>query len=368
MDIYFNAMKIKFDTLKDLTQNLFDNNHIQTANFFINLDDLNSRFRNVKSNQEFQCCGGGAFKQYTSNVLNLAAHYRQWLHRCGIKSKIFIYHTTASGGFVSSSMIPEYRSQWVSKTNLNNPDCYYVNITIDSAINLMKDIVDYIDGVYLIDSKCEDPISVPYLISEHFPADWNFILTKDRVELQYSIFDKFSILYPSSRYGARLINSSNLWSFIAEKECIDSLHVNQLDPKLYILCLGILGNGYRSVPKIKKISWRTIFEFLDSIYEKSMDHSTVTIVDEFNEMLSKKGESVLDQVVRSELVLSMRAVFESMSEVDKQYILMQMNDIPDIESLQQINRDPMILGNYPINLAFLTEQAVSFGQKKNPWA
>lgn len=365
MDVYFNAMKIKFDILSNLASSIFDNNHIDSVNFFINLDDINSKFRNVKCNQQFQCCGAGAFKQYASNVFNLAAHYRQWLHRNHAKSRIFIYYTSASCGFLANSIVNGYRKGFAERSSLSNADSYYVNMTINGGTELVKDISKYIDGVYLIDSKGEEPSVIPYLISETHPADWNFILTKDRLELQYCNYDKFSILYPSSRYGHRLINSANLWSFIAEKESISSSHASQYNPKLFNAILGIVGNGVRNVPKVKKIGWRTVFEYLEDIWENNKDHSIETMISELESKISSKNSSALDQSITNALVLNMRSVYNSMSETNKEYILMQLIDIPDIESLNQINRDPMLLGNWPINLQFLTQQSSSF--KKKVW-
>lgn len=367
MDIYFNAMKIKFDDLNAITSPVFDMNKIQSANLFINLDDFNSRFKNVHINQEFQCCGAGAFKQYASNVLNLAAHYRQWLHRKNVKSRIFLYMTTAAGGFTPSSLVNGYRSKYIEKCSLSNADCYYVNMTVNGGFDLIKDMVDYIDGVYLIDSKGEEPSVIPYLIAKESPADWNFILSKDRVEMQYCIYDRFSILYPSSTYGARVINSGNLWSFIAEKESVTALHASQYDARLYPVVLGIVGDRARSVQKVKKIGWRSIFEYLEKIWESNQDHSIVAMIDALDKKITSKGTDPETQYTDNMLALSMKANYDSMSRSSKEYILMQLTDIPDIESLNQINRDPMIFGNYPINIGFLTEQNVTNRPKKILW-
>ena len=356
MDAYFNAMKIKFNDLNMLTDNIFEHSHIKSVNLFINLEDINSRFRNVKMNKEFQCCGAGAFKQYASNVFNLIGHYKQWLNRLKVIPRIYVYYTTATAGFTSNALVPGYRTKYVEKSSVLNADCYYVNNTINAADSLIKDIYPFINGVYIIDSKGEEPSVIPYLISQEKPADWNFVLSKDRVDLQYCLYDKFSILYPSSTYGPQLINSGNLWTFIAQKEYIASPHISQFEPKLYFTILGIVGNTFRGVTKLKRIGWKTIFDYLDEVWEKDGDHSLFTMIDAIEEKVASKGQDTVDQFMSNMLALSMKSRYETMNKASKELILMQIVDTPDIESLQQINRDPMIFGNYPMNLKFLTEE------------
>lgn len=356
MDAYFNAMKIKFNDLNTITENIFEHTHIKTVNLFINLEDINSRFQNVRMNKEFQCCGAGAFKQYASNVFNLIGHYKQWLNRLKVIPKIYVYYTTATAGFTSTSLIPGYRSKYVERCSQLNADCYYVNNTIVAADAVLKDIYPFINGVYFIDSKGEEPSAIPYLISQEKPADWNFVLTKDRVDLQYCLYDKFSILYPSSTYGPQLVNSGNLWVFIAQKEYIASPHIAQFEPKLYFTILGIVGNARRGVNKLKRIGWKTIFDYLDEVWEKDGDHSLFTMIDAIEDKIDSKGQDVVDQFMNNMLALSMKSRYEAMSKASKELIMMQIVDTPDIESLQQINRDPMIFGNYPMNLKFLTEE------------
>lgn len=366
MDVHFNAMKIKFDELNILTKPIFNSSKMEMVNIFINLDDINSRFKNVKSNQEFQCCGAGAFKQYISNVFNLAAHYRQWAFRKGLKSKIYIYYSTAAGGFTSNVLVKGYRTRFIDDCNVNNAKCFYVNNTINLAEPYMKQISEYVDGIYIIDTKAEEPSVLPYLISVERPADWNFVLSKDRIDLQYALYDKFSVLYPSSVYGAKLINSADLWNFIAMKESIISPYVCHYDPRLYMTVLGVVGDVRRSVPKVKRIGWKSIFDYLDEIWEKNKDHSIYTMIDALEDKIQSKGNESYQAFNNNLLALSMKSRYESMSKANKEYILMQLTDMIDLESLNQMNRDPALFANWPINITFLTEQTGKT-TNKNIW-
>ena len=102
MDIYFNSSKIRFELLDQLTKPLFATKPIKTLNVFINLDNLFSRLKNSKINQEFQACGAGAPKQFISNVFNLIAHYRQWAVRRRCDVKVYAYYTSSESAAAKS--------------------------------------------------------------------------------------------------------------------------------------------------------------------------------------------------------------------------------------------------------------------------
>lgn len=354
MDVAFNAHKIKYAVLDDLVKPMFVRNNIKSCNFFLNLDNMNFRFRNVGYNTKFQACGAASFKQYASNVLNLVAHYKLWFARNNINVKCYIYHTNAAGGFTSALINRNYRARFIETENINNPDCYYVNRTIAEGVALLTKICDYIDGVYIINSKGEEPSSIPYLISEKIPADWNFILTKDRLELQYVNYDRFSILYPSHALGDRLVNAADLWPLICDKEHKMTQHMYEYDPRLFIPIMAIAGNTDRSIRKIRAIGWSSILDTLDEIWSTNKDHSIVTMLDELTKALETTNKKVQEKYMyiykMNMLLFSMKSRCDVMSETNKTMIMSQIKDIPDKETMNEIAVNPMLFGNYPINV------------------
>ena len=354
MDVTFNCMKIYYSELDEFIGKFISRNNIKTANIFINMDQMNIRFRSVYYNSRFQACGAASFKQYASNVLNLVAHYKKWFTRNNVRTKIFIYYTNAAGGFTSAMINKNYRSNFISTQDINNPDCYYVNLTISTGMDLLTKICDYIDGVYLINSKGEEPSVVPYLIAQEMPADWNYIISKDRLELQYVNYDRFSILYPSRRIGDRLINSADLWEFIGEKEKKQTQHIKEYDPKLFIPVMSIAGNSDRSIRKIKAIGWVSIMDMLEEIWSTSKDHSIVTMLDELTKLLKSTNKKVQEKYMyvfkMNMLMFSMKSRYEVMSDINKTMILSQIKDIPDRETINELSINPMFFGNYPINV------------------
>ena len=346
MDAFFNLCKIKYAILDSYIGKFTKTNNIKTCNIFINLDYINYRFRTVSNNTQFQACGAAAFKQYASNVLNLAAHYKKWFNRNNINVKCYIYYTNAAGGFTSALIKRDYRRDYILKQDINNPDCYYVNHTINGGTQLLTSVCDYIDGVYLINTKGEEPSVTPYLIAKERPADWNYILTMDRLELQYVNYDKFSILYPSVKFGARVVNAADIWQIIGEKENKATEHLTQYDPRLFIPVMAIAGDKVRSIKKIRTIGWISILDTLEEIWNMDKDHSIVTAYEHLENLLKTKNRSLEEKYLNTYRMNTM--------------ILSQIKDIPDKETINEISINPMIFGNYPINVEALFGRGLGY--------
>jgi hypothetical protein len=315
---------------------------------------MNYLFRSVYYNNIFQAYGAASYKQYASNVLNLVAHYKVWFARHNVHAKCYIYYTNAAGGFTSAIINRNYRSRYITMQSLDNPDCYFVNRAIMGAFDLLTKICDYIDDVYIINSKGEEPSVVPYLIDQEIPADWNFMLTKDRLELQYVNYDKFTILYPSKTTGDKLITSANLWDIICEKEKKPMAHSSEYDPKLFLPVMAIAGNDLRSIRKIRAIGWGSILEMMEEICTKCKDHSTVSMYDELTKLLQSTKKNVQEKYMytfkMNMLMFSMKSRYDVMSDINKTMILSQIKNIPDRETINELSTNPVFFGNYPINV------------------
>ncbi len=358
MDVHFNAVKIKYDVMNRITNTIFDSKPIKSINIFINLDNLYGRLKNTKCNTEFQHCGANATKQLISNTLNLIGHYRQWGVRKHVDVKVYAYCTFAERSFSNKIFVPEYRSKFVKSMSIDNPDCYYVNTVMKDAHNLLMSITHYIDGVYIIDSHFTEPSTIPLFIQKDVrSADWNFIITRDKFEYQYANIDRFTIVVPKGD-DSFVVNEGNIWKIIAESEKFDTTFTDKYPPKLYVLALAAMGNTHRSIPKLKRISWVTIFKYLDKIAEEGFV-SEVSQVDAFIDMVCDKYTTP-EQFINSITVTNISTNYSNMDETTKEYIKSQLVDVPDYENLLALNQMPNMFLNYPINLKFLTDNGDSF--------
>ena len=369
MDIHFNSLKVKFETLDYLTRDLFKSKPIRTLNIFINLDNLFSRLKNENVNREFQACGAGASKQFISNVFNLIGHYRQWAVRKQTAVKVYAYYTSSEGVFENRVYNKDYRKYYASKCDLAASNYFYVNTCILESQQSFKTISKYIDGIYILDSRIAEPAAVPYLIQKEVrDADWNFIISKDDFDLQYALIEKFSIIYPRG-IDSELITRDTLWSFISRRENIQIPFPERLPSDLYLLAYAVTGDKRRSVPKLKKIGWRTLFEILMGISDGFTDVSTVSLTNKFVEYLNNHNFD--SNALNDNLIcLNAKLNVEYMSMAVKEFIKQQIMDVPDYENLYELNRNPAMFLNFPLNLKFLTDGGDEFKDKRvrNPFS
>lgn len=356
MDLRFNLYKAKFETLDRLTKSIFDAQRIDRINIFISLDDVYYQCKNSKANREFECCGNIAPRQLVSNVLNLVAHYREWATRKKANVKVFAYYTSAS---VFENRIFErlYREHYNERSDINNPDCYYVNNCIREGSGVLSTISEYVESVYTIDTRSMEPSVFPYLCAQEFhdmSADWNFLVTRDLFEFQYSYLPKFSVIYPKGD-DTKLITSGSLWSIISEKEKIEGRHMTRYPDKLFIAGLAVIGDKKRSIPKIKGLSWRSIYNIMDGIIDENPELDGLSYVSKFVQTLEDRKFDI-NQISSNIDLVQVATNILTVSEVTKANIKAQMIDVPDYNNLLELNNRMDMFGPCPINLRFLTRQ------------
>lgn len=355
MDVRFNAYKAKFDMLDSITRDIFNSQQINSVNIFISLDDIYWHCRNSNVNREFQCCGNLAPKQLVSNVLNLMAHYREWAVRKDVNVKVIAYYSTATAGFFNHTFIDEYRKYYGEKCSLNDCDCFYVNTCIREAAEILKTITQYIDSAYVIDTRRFEPMAFPYLCATEITrADWNFIVTRDIVEFQYAYQPKFSVIYPKGD-DTELITDSRIWTFIADKEKIQYSKCRKYPTKFYPVALAVVGDKKRGIPKIKGISWRTLFNMMDDILEKTPDINEVSAISEFLKLCESKQIN-MERLGTSVDVLEPSFNRDTLNDVVIENIKEQFVDVPDYQNLIDLNKRQDMFAECPINIKFLTHQ------------
>lgn len=354
LDIRFNVYKVKYDTLDRLTHALFRSQKISNVNIFISLDDIYWHCRNGQSNHEFQCCGNMASKQLVSNVLNLMAHYREWAVRKKLNVKVYAYYTTATV-FENRTIMHDFRSSYNRRNDLSNADCYYVNNCIREAAPVLKTVTQYIDGVYIVDTRGMEPSAFPYLFTSELSenvTDWNFLISRDIVEFQYSYYDKFSVIYPKGD-DSMLLDTPTTWNFIAKREKVESNYLYKYPDTFLPITLSIVGDKKRSIPKIRGLSWRTLMNMMDTVITENPGLDPYSHAMKFLDNMESKNYDM--NMIQTNLTL-VQPTFNAVlaSDVVKESIKLQFIDTPDYNSLMELNRNPDLFASCPINIRFLT--------------
>lgn len=362
MDAHFHAYCIKYELLDKFIYPIAKSQIIKTMNIFISLDDLLHSLHNPPMNAQFQVAGRDAGKQLVSNIINTIAHYRYWAIKHHIVVKVFAIHTSTIRSFKNNIHLPKYRQHFKDINKIEHTSCYFVNTAIQESLPILQIISKYTPGIYIIDSKYLEPSMIPLYISEELSnADWNLLISRDTYDLQYSYRQKWSMLSPNKDF-VNIIDREGIWNYVNIRERVykdvDGKK-NLLYPfELYILSKAVVGDKYRSIPRLRKIGWKTLFNYLDQIIEENPGASVTTLKIKLIEKIQTHAKKVTNEVFNANLsCINIDLQKESMLEIDKTLIYSQIIDIPDYDNLQEMNRTRFM--KFPLNLKFLCNQSVN---------
>ena len=353
MDSHFNAYKAKFEVLDKYVQGITQSQYIRSMDIFVNLDDVFHNMHRPVVNKEVQLCGIHASLQCASNIINLLAHYKQWAAKKKIKARVFGIYTSSMVGFKNSIYLPAYRDHHKTISDPKNQAYFFVNDAVMNAIPIAQNIVDYVDNVFIINSRYLEPSIIPLWLKNMGIAnyDWGMIVSRDHYDLQYAYRDRWIYVSPKGE-NTRVINRSNMWKYLGEREHVIDIGHNAsfYHHNIFPLALAVAGNKLRTIPRLHRIGWKTLFKYLDTVTEKETD-SLQIVSSRFLDLLSKKGVTE-SQIQKNLATVGLDTQVSVMNDIDGALIRDQLKFVSDYEALSTINT--MYFDQFPINIPFLT--------------
>jgi hypothetical protein len=233
------------------------------------------------------------------------------------------------------------------------------------SLPLLPIISKYIPDIYVIDSKYLEPSMIPLFIAEEVSKmDWNLLVSRDSYDLQYSYRNKWSLMTPKGE-NSKVVNQHGIWNYVNFKEKVFKDPVDLKYPySLYILAKAAVGDKYRSIPRLRKIGWKTLFKFLDEVMEENPSASELTLKIKLIEKIKGKSNLTNEAINDNLNSINIDLQKEAMMEIDKTLITSQIIDVPDYNNLQELNRTQF--SQYPLNLQFLCN-TTRINEPKSPF-
>lgn len=352
MDAHFNSYKARYELLDTHVRFIQQTQYIRDMDIFINLDDLIHNMHRPIVEKEVQACGINAIKQCAVHIINLIAHYKQWASRRHIRSRVFAIYTSNLTRFKNAVYLPNYRDYFSIISDPKNEAYFLVNDTINNALPIAKSIGDYVDTVFLVDSMYLEPSILPLYLTEVGIANysWKMMISRDLYDLQYAYRDRWIFVSPKGD-NTRIITRNDLWKYIGVREHIEDIGQNSAfyDHDIYPLALAVNGNKLRTIPRLRRIGWRTIFKYLDTI--SSQETSSLQILSSrFLDLLTSKGVPSI-QIENNLACVSIPSQVNVMNDIDATAINDQLKFVSDHEALGTVNE--LYFQQFPINIPFL---------------
>lgn len=351
MERMFNAYKIRYEILNDKFLPARAARSVRRVNVYINLDDLLHRIHRPYTELEFQTTGQSASKELVSNLLNLIAHYKNWAGKEHMQCIIFLLYTTSSV-FKNAVRVPSYRRYFNQINNSTNMDFYHINSAITGAYNILQVMTKYVHNAYAIDTSYLEPSMVPLFLSREYPADFNLLVSRDEYDFQYVCFNNWAIIVPKGDMST-LITKGNLWDAIRESNSI--IEPVYFHPELFIWAKTILGDKYRSIPKLTRTGWKTVIRYLREVSSPDMTEDMLDIqLHQLTKFIETK--KITDTNFNNNLYCtSVKDQVDAMLDSDRAIIAHQIVDMEDTRALQEVNQT--IFREFPIELTKLLREA-----------
>lgn len=352
MDAHFNAYKAKYDLLDAHIFAIRRGQYVKSMDIFINLDDIIHNLHRPFIENEARLGGILAAKYLASNIANLVGHYKMWATKAKIKARIFCIYTTTLHGFKNAVWLPNYRDHYTCISDPNSEKFFFVNDAVNKGVSVAHSICDYVSDVFMIDSRYLEPSIIPWMLKQAKIAnyDWSMVISRDHYDLQYAYRDKW-IFVSSKGENTRIVGRDNLWTYLGDREkvtdigrCAALYHHNLLP-----LALSVTGCKYRTIPRLARIGWKTLFKYLIEITKKDTQSSQI-ITSRFLELLEEKGIPYT-QIERNLNCVSIDTQVSVINEIDRASIMDQLKFVTDHDSLKTIN--DIYFAECPINIPFL---------------
>ena len=350
--VCFNIMKIKYSMYDNSFGDLNMITPFDSINVFISMESVLHYLSNIydldkKIVSEKECP-----IILTSDLLNLAAHYKRFFRDAGLETRVFLYMTDLdSETFYENDINEDYRSYYLNKFNSNpriSPLTEYwkYNVLPDA----MK-IAEFIPNVYIINAKNIDSGVVPMIIAEKYPGK-NVMITSDIFDTQYSFFPGWAVHYirKTPLYSNISWNLRGYLKEIFKRDADQTTEVNLFaNQSFYTLLLSVIGDKLRSIEPIRRIGSITLMKMIRSgIKDGLINYGTDSI-----ELIKRIfPEDMQDDIKDNFIQFSIRDKFQHLSDKDKFDVLNQIIDRFDNNSLLRLNGERFY--NHQIMLSELT--------------
>lgn len=353
MERMFNAYKIRYEKLNEEFLPSRAARSIKRINIYINLDDLYHRIHRPYTELEFQTTGQSVSREIVSNLLNLIAHYKNWAAKEHMQAIIFLLYTT-SNVFKNAVRIASYRRYFNQINSSANMDFYHINSAITGGYNILQVMTKYVHNAYAIDTSYLEPSMVPLFLSREYPADFNLFVSRDEYDFQYVTFGNWAIVVPKGDQST-LITKGTLWENVREHNAIRE--PVQFHPELFIWAKTILGDKYRSIPKLTRTGWKTVIKYLRNTSTEKLNEDAEVLELQLHELMRFiDGKKIQDTDFNNNLYCtSVKEQVDAMLDSDRAIITHQIVDMEDTKALEEVNRT--IFRDYPIELSKLLREA-----------
>jgi hypothetical protein len=218
---------------------------------------------------------------------------------------------------------------------------------LSSSIPFAKIILEYIEGVYLIQGESIESSLIPNIITNELNDDAiNFIISTDNYDYQYAN-KGYYIIHPKQDESF-IVNQDNLIECLKNTEKVynDTL----VDNHYYPFIISLLGNKPRNIEKIKRIGLANIIKMIDKALKEKVIGKDVFNINILANIIKEDYRKLL---LNNYYCTDIDTQMNMLNTKDLYYITSQITDKFDNASLIRINNE--FFTDYPMYIMELSD-------------
>lgn len=351
--VCFNIMKMKYVDYDRSLDGLDFLLPTDKVNVFINLETVFNHLTMIRDIDKKILLERDFSTIITSDILNLAAHYKRFFKGNGLHTRVFLYTTDfQSDDYYQTKFNEDYRSYFKNKYTSNPRYSFLGEQLTKEILPDSKTICQFCPDIHLIISNNIDGSLVPFIIGEQDPSYKNLIIGGDIYETQYIFHKKyiFHYLRKTPLYSSVSWTLQGYLKEIYKREVDQTTEVNLFSNlSFYLTLLSCLGEKNRSVDDINRFGPVTVGKLLQKgINENVISHDASSI-----ELISKLFPlETQEELITNFHCLNMEEAYKNLTEYDIFSITSQIENRFDNNSLIQLNNTRFY--HYPLILEALT--------------
>lgn len=347
----FNSHKIRYDKINELLiENEVELKRNKEVKIFINLDSIFRELCTPNVNEVTKASNSNErVIEMVADIINLAAHYRNYFRKRYVKSKVVIYTTFPYSRLKYKNIIynSDYKSYFIDK--VNSSDVNNVRNIFEQAMPLAKVILEYIENVHLVSSDEIDSSLIPFIYMNKVDTSTslNVFISKDKYDYQYVNYS--SIILRPKKEDSYLVSKGNLIDTIKKEAGI--ANVKTCDTSFYPFIYAVTGDRYRNIPKIKRVGISSVLNSINQGIKRGEISQTKNNVFILTNLIKEEYRT---QLLNNNFSIDLETQYKALNISDFEKIERQLTNKFDNVSLKKIN--DMYFIQHPIYLVELTQK------------
>jgi len=275
-----------------------------------------------------------------SNIINLGQHYRLWLTKQNIDSRIILFwNYPIPEEYKNKIYIPTYRTTHNDRYRKNNIEVSCILERLEEAYKFIKDSIKYVNEVYLINPLGVEASVIPLLLDrEVYQKDGfnytNILVSNNTYELIYANYG-FKIICPSIKKKVpSLITDKNVIEVLKDRNKISS--VLSVSPNFIEFIISLLGDSDRSIPKISGVGLAAILKMINTAIDLGKITENTRDIDMLKSVLR---EDYVDIFQRNYHSTNLELQLRDIEPVEIHKILGCLEDNYDDNTLMAMNEE-----------------------------